>query len=178
MNTPDYAQEDLSVSKEMRRGREPSDDSSSASPSFAANRARAAVAAASSLSNSATRFSSGSTRAALLSTAKMRAWMFASSNNIPDDSSSLMGSGDDDSASLPNDSDRDRLRWYSCKVDPKLADMRSSSSSSELDSDACGAVRAKATSDDAAVASTLTGRDELREEGALVVPEAVRFLRR
>ena len=101
--------------------------------------------------------------------------MFASSNNIPDDSSSLMGSGDDDSASDPNDSDRDRLRWYSCNVEPKLADMRSSSSSSELDSDA-GAVRAKATSDDAAVASTLTGRDELREEGALVVPEAVRFL--
>ena len=33
-------------------------------------------------------------------------------------------------------------------------------------------------SDDAAVASTLTGLDELREEGALVVPEAVRFLRR
>ena len=47
MNTPDYAQEDLSVSKEMRRGREPSDDSSSASPSFAANLAFAAVAAAS-----------------------------------------------------------------------------------------------------------------------------------
>ena len=177
MNTPDYAQEDLSVSKEMRRGREPSDDSSSASPSFAASRARAAVAAASSLSNSATRFSSGSTNAALLSTAKMRAWMFASSKSMPDDSSSLMGSGDDDSASDPSDSDRDRLRWYSCKVEPKLADMRSSSSSSLLDSDA-GAVRAKATNDDAAVASTLTGRDELREEGAFVVPEAVRFLRR
>jgi hypothetical protein len=56
--------------------------------------------------------------------------------------------------------------------------MRSSSSSSELDSDAGAAVRAKATNDDAAVASTLTGRDELREEGAFVVPEAVRFLRR
>ena len=177
MNTPDYAQEDLSVSKEMRRGREPSDDSSSASPSFAASRAFAAVAAASSLSNSATRFSSGSTNAALLSTAKMRAWMFANSKSMPDDSSSAGGSGDDDSASEPSDSDRDRLRWYSCSVDPKLADMRSSSSSSELDSDA-GAVRAKATSDDAAVASTLTGLDELREEGALVVPEAVRFLRR
>merc|ERR1719178_348449 len=99
MNTPDYAQEDLSVSKEMRRGREPSEDSSSAS--------------ASSLSNSATRFSSGSTRAALLSTARILAWMFASSKSMPDDSSSLMGSGDDDSASDPKDSDRDRLRWYS-----------------------------------------------------------------
>ena len=43
MNTPDYAQEDLSVSKEMRRGREPSDDSSSASPSFAASRARHSI---------------------------------------------------------------------------------------------------------------------------------------
>ena len=45
-----------------------------------------------------------------------------------------------------------------------------------LDSDAGAAVRAKATKEDAAVASTLTGLDELREEGALVVPEAVRFL--
>ena len=176
MNTPDYAQEDLSVSKEMRRGREPSDDSSSASPSFSAKRAFAAVAAASSLSSSATLFSRGSTNAARLSTAKMRAWMFANSKSMPDDSSSEAGgSGDDDSASLPKDSDRDRLRWYSCNVEPKLADMRSSSSSSLLDSDA-GAVRARATKDDAAVASTLTGRDELREEGALVVPEAVRFL--